>query len=234
MTFKNTSILLLSLLVLSCGKESSTLVTSSLESSAFLLPEGVYFEQPNSSQPFTPISVLGIDESNLERYASSSTAKNKTSNIKMNGNYSHQSSAAPAFYRETKIEFSGVENSKGTFGKAHWTRVWVDSNGNNQTFTWSMNADCLSKSGSDAVFSGVLSKVTGNAPPQLIVKPNTVRIWFKIKDNGKSATDQYHPIIFWSMTTPCSFFDVNSGIWQLPFLGVLTDVKNSSDQIVVH
>ena len=228
---------LCSLVFWSCQKQDGNIQMNTPESVQKFSSEDIYVSLPNSPEASATLADLGFEIEDLQSQTPS--IANKSPNTHTHGHYSHQPPAPapiPAFYKATTITFSGTENSQGLNGQAHWTRTWTDENGDDQTFTWTLTADCLYTDGSDAVYVGVLANETGTSP--FSSSYIGARVWFKVKDLGKGPTniDQYHPAVFWNSSglIPCNAFDLNASIWQIPFIGVMTNVKNNSDNIVVQ
>ena len=232
---------LCSLVFWSCQKQDGNIQMSTPEPVQKFSADDIMVSLPNSPETSVTLKELGYDIDDLT--SQTPQMANKSPNTHAHGHYSHQSSPPPAFYNETTITFSGTENSQGLNGQAHWTRTWTDENGDEQTFTWTLTADCMYSNGADAIYGGVLSNITGTYPSGLApgtgpfdVKVGTTRVWFKVLDNGKGPNniDQYNPAVWYnpSGTLPCSFFlDPNFVLWNiLP----MTNVKNNSDNIVVQ
>lgn len=188
---------------------------------------GIYVVDPASGTAFQKV------EADLETLQGPvQHAANKGGNAHAYGHYSGYPAIVPtAFYKSGSVTFSGLENSQGLTGKAHFTRTWGD-NGEN-SFTYHMNAGCLMIDGNDAVYVGLISQVTGNDPTGF---PVGAKVFFKIRDNGKgpgAPMDQYNTayIINPSGTIPCEAFAPDAAIWSL--FGSMKDVENASDIIEI-
>lgn len=187
-----------------------------------------------STEGFTVVSESDIPEIPVQENRSSAR---RNGNSHIHGHFTVQMDPfSQAFAVQSyTATFSAVENKPGVSGTAQITTVW-GANGEH-SFHINLDAECMEVNGSEALFGGVITNVSGTIPSSAATFPNGTHLWFRVKDNGKGPSapaDQASMgyIFDESSTSICNdpMVSLNSWIW---WFVPMANVTNSSDNIVV-